>query len=139
MSEMKVGDRVVPVSPFQLASGSGRYNCAIVVSVEPFVMVSTTGDMLWSRVDPTQVKVSGKADYWENYAALGRWACEQNLFTKARLFPTAVDSLNARVDRLEQERESLRTRGEEIEAALLRIVNPCGRVCPSDLRCVHDH
>lgn len=48
---MEVGDVVVPkTGPFsgQLCCGSGIYTHAICVSVDPFVMVSEQGDMMWS-------------------------------------------------------------------------------------------
>jgi hypothetical protein len=47
---MKVGDVMTPVKgPHSglLACGSGIYTHAILVSAEPFVMVSEEGDMLW--------------------------------------------------------------------------------------------
>lgn len=46
---MKVGDIVIPWGGcrFIPASGSARYTHAIVASVEPFVLVSNDGDMLW--------------------------------------------------------------------------------------------
>lgn len=47
---MKVGDVVIPNphSNTVLASGCGRYSCAICVSVEPFILVSIHTDMKWS-------------------------------------------------------------------------------------------
>lgn len=45
---MNVGDVVVAVGSFRLACGSGIYSHAIVVQVEPLVLVSEHGDMLWS-------------------------------------------------------------------------------------------
>ena len=47
---MKTGDVVIPWGGcrFILASGSARYTHAIVVSVEPFALVSEGGDMVWS-------------------------------------------------------------------------------------------
>lgn len=52
---MQVGDVVIPQRDkrtgrevFQLASGSSYYRHAIVVSIDPFVLVSQHGDMLWS-------------------------------------------------------------------------------------------
>lgn len=45
---MKVGDVAVAIGGFQLVCGSGRYTHAIIVSVDPLVLVSESGDMLWS-------------------------------------------------------------------------------------------
>jgi hypothetical protein len=51
---MKVGDVMVAregVHSGYLVCGSGWYTHAILVSVEPFVMVSQEGDMMWSCAD----------------------------------------------------------------------------------------
>lgn len=54
---MKVGDVVIPIGNTVLASGCGRYACAIVASVEPFALVSVEGDMLWTcTIAPTDVQ-----------------------------------------------------------------------------------
>ncbi|HFG1935081.1 TPA: hypothetical protein ACGF3Q_001510 [Vibrio cholerae] len=57
-----VGDVVAPIKPdYQLASGCGRYESAVVVSVEPFVLVSHAADMRWqSTVKREQFKIIGK-------------------------------------------------------------------------------
>ena len=46
---MKIGDVVVPEprSGYVLRSGCSWYTHAIVVSLDPFVLVSEWGDMLW--------------------------------------------------------------------------------------------
>lgn len=60
---MKVGDIVTPCSKTVLACGSGSYPCAIVVSVEPFILVSEEADMLWSKtVELENFIVRGQAD-----------------------------------------------------------------------------
>jgi len=61
-SKVVVGSIVEPVSPeFVLASGCGRYPDAVVVSVEPFVLVSRESDMKWQAT----VKI-------ENFIATGQ-------------------------------------------------------------------
>jgi predicted RNA methylase len=47
---MDIGDVVIPRDrqTTELACGCGRYNCAIVASIDPFVLVSVEGDMRWS-------------------------------------------------------------------------------------------
>ena len=46
---MKVGNIVKPnTNQVQLASGCSRYNCAVVVNLEPFQLMSLDGDMYWS-------------------------------------------------------------------------------------------
>jgi hypothetical protein len=45
---MHVGDVCVAQGDFVLACGSGRYSHAICVSVDPLVLVSEQGDMLWN-------------------------------------------------------------------------------------------
>lgn len=44
---MKIGDVVIPVGDYRLVSGCGRYSHAIVVSIDPLILVSEQGDMLW--------------------------------------------------------------------------------------------
>lgn len=61
---VRVGDLVVPVDDdkYQLASGCSRYNHAVVVSIEPFVLVSPKADMKWScTVRLEQFKYFGRA------------------------------------------------------------------------------
>ena len=50
MDTFEVGDIVKPTeaSGFTLASGCGWYSHAIVLSVEPFALVSEESDMLWT-------------------------------------------------------------------------------------------
>ena len=53
---MNIGDVVIPIGDVVLACGCGRYDCAIVASIEPFALVSVQGDMLWTcTVKPTDV------------------------------------------------------------------------------------
>lgn len=58
---MKIGDVAVPnrqsvIDGRLLHCGSGIYSHAIVGSVEPFVLVSSTGDMVWTCTwHPTQL------------------------------------------------------------------------------------
>ncbi len=52
MSELAIGDVVIPTRARQekrkvLHCGSGIYTHAIVGSVDPFVLVSDSGDMVW--------------------------------------------------------------------------------------------
>jgi len=44
-----VGDLVTPVEGVQLASGCGYYYGAVVVSMDPFVLVSEEADMRWEH------------------------------------------------------------------------------------------
>ena len=53
---MKIGDVMVPLegpSSGYLCCGSGEYTHAILVSVDPFVMVSEEGDMVWYNATPS--------------------------------------------------------------------------------------
>jgi len=60
---LEVGDVVVPSSDqVILHSGCSLYSHAIVVQVEPFVLVSEESDMRWSStVEPTDFVVVGVA------------------------------------------------------------------------------
>lgn len=45
----QVRDLVVPNNPkYNLRSGCSEYNVVVVVSVDPFVLVSCRGDMRWA-------------------------------------------------------------------------------------------
>lgn len=63
-NEINVGSIVEPVSDeFTLASGCGRYPDAVVVSVEPFILVSRASDMKWSStVSIENFTKTGQAD-----------------------------------------------------------------------------
>ena len=57
---MEVGDLVKPIkeSGEELACGTGRYDCAVVISVEPFMLTSLDSSMLWTttiKVDDFEV------------------------------------------------------------------------------------
>lgn len=45
---MRVGDFVEPKHPHVLRSGCSQYSRAVVVSIDPFVLVSEHADMKWS-------------------------------------------------------------------------------------------
>ncbi|MCG6228100.1 hypothetical protein [Vibrio furnissii] len=64
LRHLNVGDVVAPIKPdYQLASGCGRYESAVVVSVEPFVLVSHASDMRWqSTVKREQFKIVGTVE-----------------------------------------------------------------------------
>ena len=61
---ISIGDLVAPInSDYQLSSGASRYERAVVVSIEPFVLVSESADMRWSStVLRKNFKIIGKAD-----------------------------------------------------------------------------
>jgi hypothetical protein len=59
---MQVGDVVIPVGNTVLACGCGRYDCAVVASVEPFALASVEADMLWTcTIRPSDVRALCKA------------------------------------------------------------------------------
>lgn len=66
---MKVRDIVVPINGQVLVSGCEQYSCAIVASLDPFVLISEEGDMKWSATVEKKNFVShGKApkEIWKN-------------------------------------------------------------------------
>lgn len=74
---MKVGDIVVPSCQYDyLSCGSGIYTHAIVVSLDPFALVSEKGDMLWVRRKLESVVVLKEAIPSENPSAFERWESE---------------------------------------------------------------
>ncbi len=59
---LNVGDLVVAVPPFALVSGSGCYSDAVVANVDPLVLISRKGDMLWrSTVTRKDIRWSDRA------------------------------------------------------------------------------
>jgi hypothetical protein len=61
----EVGDVVVPdqsSSDFPLHSGCGVYTHAIVIQVEPFVIVSEESDMKWGNTNSDNFIRMGKAE-----------------------------------------------------------------------------
>lgn len=62
---MEVGDIVKPTkeSGFILASGSGWYSDAVVVSLSPFILKSREVDMTWFRTKKENFEVVGKIDH----------------------------------------------------------------------------
>lgn len=67
MNTMKVRD-VVFKSHEYLYSGASRYVTAIVVSVNPFVLISYNGDMMWKKENPKRFNILKVAeeDSWLN-------------------------------------------------------------------------
>ena len=60
----KRGDLVEPTieSGFHLRSGGSYYRCAVVVRANPFVLVSTQGDMRWGyTIKPEDFQKIGEA------------------------------------------------------------------------------
>lgn len=50
---MKIGDVVIPASPkYPFACGTGTYTHAICMWVDPFVLISDWGDMVWTHLEP---------------------------------------------------------------------------------------
>jgi hypothetical protein len=75
-----IGDKVKAVAPDKLACGSGIYPHAIVVHVDPLVLVSPMGDMVWSAtVGSMNLERCGTAEWHEYYAAIGRYVCDLRL------------------------------------------------------------
>jgi hypothetical protein len=63
-SEFKIGDMVAykPGNRMVLRCGSGTYDEAVVISEEPFVLCSKSGDMIWSAtVTPEDFVKTGEA------------------------------------------------------------------------------
>jgi hypothetical protein len=80
-SPPQVGDVMIPISLHnQLVSGCAAYTHAICVSVEPFVMVSQEGDMMWTQQKVQDFRSHGPASDEECALAFdcfhkrGRWA-----------------------------------------------------------------
>jgi uncharacterized protein (TIGR02996 family) len=71
---LKRGDRVEPAGPGNaLACGSGLYSQAVVVSLNPFALVSEAGDMLWTATQSPQTVRRAGANPAAPLAAYRRW------------------------------------------------------------------
>ncbi len=71
---MKIGDIVVPKTNEPLLyCGTGIYKCAIVANLDPFVLVSMEGDMLWGDINKDDVEALGKAYPQNKKIAIKRW------------------------------------------------------------------
>ena len=64
MNKFMIGHVVIAkdISKFMFHSGSGMYSHAIVVSLDPLILVSEQGDMRWSLVNPDDIAPIGRAD-----------------------------------------------------------------------------
>ena len=70
---MKIGDVVVSKhGPYSGHLCCG-YTHAIVVSLEPFAMVSEEGDMLWTQVSPDEVVALCQSSKEVQDVVLARW------------------------------------------------------------------
>lgn len=57
------GDLVAAIPPYHLVCGSGVYKYAVVVQIDPMVLVSESGDMLWrATVKPEKLYKIGVAN-----------------------------------------------------------------------------
>ena len=66
---MKVRDIVIPKNGQVLRSGAAQYDCAIVARLDPFVLISEQGDMLWTNTVEKENFIShGEApkEIWKN-------------------------------------------------------------------------
>lgn len=76
----RLADVVARIDGQSLASGGSFYRQAVVVSLEPFVLVSCAGDMLWREtIDYHDFASIGRATTGECLAAFKRWERENNL------------------------------------------------------------
>ncbi len=73
-TEFKVGDFAIPKAGHQIFCGSGLYDRAVVVSLEPFVIISEWGDMMWNHEQAKDFHSAGPADEESKAAAFARIA-----------------------------------------------------------------
>ena len=61
--QLEIGDLVNdPNEPKRLHCGSGIYPHAVVMSLQPFILVSESSDMKWTQQQPDGLVKVGKAD-----------------------------------------------------------------------------
>lgn len=81
---MQIGDIVVHTKgPYSggLFCGSGTYTHAIIVNLDPFVLVSEEGDMLWRRQSLNDFVSVGAASKEVYRVAQARWDKERGITT----------------------------------------------------------
>lgn len=59
--KIKIGDLVESINGDGLHSGSYMYDVAVVVNVNPLVMTSIHGDMMWTNIPPETLRCVGVA------------------------------------------------------------------------------
>ena len=69
---MKIGDLVNNSDRNRLYCASGFYPHAVVMSVDPLILVSQGADMRWDRVHSSEVQTVGKASLWAALKCLRR-------------------------------------------------------------------
>ena len=71
--KLYVGDLVASASSkLLLSSGCNMYDIAVVTQVEPLILVSEEGDMLWREIEVKQLKVVGTASSDELFTCICR-------------------------------------------------------------------
>ena len=85
--EFEVGCVVIPKGDSDiLCSGAEWYDHAVVASVEPFVLVSERGDMVWkSTVEKSEFNITGMAETHEIANILKR--IERDVYAKVVIGP----------------------------------------------------
>jgi hypothetical protein len=91
---MKIGDLVRnPDSYSYLCCGSGVYPQAVVMSVEPLILVSEGTDMRWTKLDKDKLAVVGKASKYVVFTCLRRLSFqEKQKFLEIYLNKVSVES-----------------------------------------------
>ena len=79
MIRYAIGDKVIAAPPYVLRQGGCTHAYAVVVSVDPLVIASPEGDALWTEVASDNVLWTGKVDWQDYYAAIGRYAVHLGL------------------------------------------------------------
>ena len=77
--QLGVGDVVKGNTYHPLACGSGQYEYAMVVSIDPFVLVSEHGDMMWTQKQKGSVSYLHIATDEEMKAAFARFEQSQKI------------------------------------------------------------
>lgn len=91
---MNIGDYVEPVGdPNRLRSGSSVYARAVVASLDPFVLVSEEGDMLWRTVKEHEVVPVAPASEAVLVKVMERYVGDQVEARKEKALPEAEEAV----------------------------------------------
>jgi hypothetical protein len=84
---IRIGDKVRAKQWGYLCCGSGVYEYAIVLSVNPLILVSRHTDMRWDNANLSELTVIGRASFWTQLRCLRRLTIREQLRFLVNIMP----------------------------------------------------
>jgi len=116
MDKISVGDFVMHQDPRGLFCGSGIYDMVVVASVDPLILVSEEGDMLWTNIEKANLQFAPRASLDDcPKAVIDRLSRE--LVMDRAIAADEIERLLAHIDGNDKDQEimDLEQRIEELE------------------------